>query len=154
MDSGTTFLLLPDNAFAKVRLRLCHFIPPLLTRWRKMKDVFLKNCSTSHLHGVCDVSKSSTFFDGVCYSLTPSQLNAFPTLTMLAGQFSTINVAFPPSSYLIPGMCHDPSHYSFAMSAIGGKGTIVGDPVMIANLVVYDVDQKRMGFAPRADCTF
>ena len=40
------------------------------------------------------------------------------------------------------------------MSNIGGQGTLLGDPIMIANEVVYDVGNKRMGFAPKTNCVF
>lgn len=138
VDSGTTLMLLPDVAFAA------------------MKKAFLALCSSQQLHGVCDVSSSSTLFDGgACFSMTPSQLAAFPTIQLLLGSGPVISVDITANAYLVPGFCSDPSQYSLSLTPIGGEGTLLGDPIMLAQEVTYDVVRQRMGFAPKsASCVF
>lgn len=137
VDSGTTFLLLPDKA------------------WSAIRALFEKNCSSNNLHGVCDVSSGQSLFDGACYRMTSAQVAAFPSLSIVAGSSNSITVSIPNHAYLVPGFCSDVLAYSFSMTNIGGSGTIIGDPIMISNEVTYDVVNKRMGFAPKAgNCVF
>lgn len=86
--------------------------------------------------------------------MTAQQLAAFPTLTLIAGQSNPITISFPQNAYLVPGFCSDTTQYSFSITNIGGTGTLLGDPIMISNEVVYDVAQRRMGFAPKANCAW
>lgn len=87
--------------------------------------------------------------------MTPAQVAAFPTLTAFMGKSSAqITVTFPPSSYVVPGFCSDTTQYSFGIQPGGSTGTILGDPIMISNEVIYDVAHRRMGFAPKKNCFY
>jgi hypothetical protein len=138
VDSGTTLMLIPDTAFAA------------------MKTAFLGLCSQTSLHGVCDVSSSSTLFDdNNCFAMTSQQLAAFPVIELILGSQNPITLNITANAYLVPGFCSDPTQYSLSITAIGGEGTLLGDPLMLANEVTYDVVNKRMGFATKSSsCVF
>ncbi len=84
------------------------------TSFAALKNIFLSNCSTSNLHGVCDVSSGNTIFDNNnCFSFTASQLAAFPTIQLYAGKDSTIVINFPVNAYLVIWGCLKFDSYCF-----------------------------------------
>lgn len=138
VDSGTTLAYIPTPAMDKI------------------KDILIANCSNNRLVGVCDVSRDETIFDGFCFALSAGQLAMYPDIQLIAGEDNPITIDFPAVSYVSQGFCSDPSAYSAAFQAGGGKGsgTLLGDPIMIANEVIYDVENQRMGFAPKSNCVY
>lgn len=50
-------------------------------------------CSTVILHGICDVPRGSTLFDNRCYSMTASQIAAYPTITILLNNSVSLSVS-------------------------------------------------------------
>jgi plastocyanin len=134
VDSGASGLLLGDAAF------------------EALQQTFLGNCSASNLHGVCDVAQNASLFAGRCFSMSDAQRAQFPTLTIVAGRDAPISIDIAPSSYLVQGLCSNASLYALAIHNSGDNSTILGDPLMLSNLVVYDVQNQRMGFAPTSFC--
>lgn len=137
VDSGTTLMLLPDKAFDK------------------MKSVFLANCSSSNLKGVCNVPSDQTIFDnGNCFPLSLNDVNQYPHIQLIFGEKNPITVDFPPTAYVVPGFCSDPTQYSLSIAPIGGEGAIYGDPIFQAQSVTFDIKNKRMGFQTKSNCFF
>jgi len=138
IDSGTTAAYIPNKAMNKI------------------KELIMKNCTHNNLRGVCDVSKDKTVFDGYCFEMTQAEASKYPTIQLIAGESNPITIDFPWNSYIVPGFCSNNAHYSSSFTAGGptGSGTLFGDPIMLAQEVVYDVENKRMGFAPKSNCLY
>jgi len=126
VDSGTTLLLIPPNAYTSFENTLLGMCPGL--------------------HGICDVSAGNRLFDGVCYSFTNAQLDAYPTVTVF---INGIPFVIQPDAYL----------YTFnsyrclgVANGINGFGSILGDVFMQNWHVAFDRTSSRIGFAPLSTC--
>jgi DNA-directed RNA polymerase subunit RPC12/RpoP len=122
--------------------------------YNAIKQVFLNNCSQSNLYGVCTgvSSPSKTIFDGVCFTMTQAQVNAYPNLEVVLGDPSNmVKLSVAPSAYVVTGYCSDSTKYSLSLFGAGG-GTILGDVVMSGYSIVFDRVQDRVGFAPAINC--
>jgi hypothetical protein len=140
IDSGTTLALVPSTVISAI------------------KQSVLANCSSNYVKGVCDTSSDNTIFDnGNCKSLSPEDVLSYPELEIQAGQDSPITIVINPSSYIVPGFCQDPTQYLFAFQSSDGSGLpgmLIGDPILLSNEIVFDVENQRMGFAPKQSCQF
>jgi len=131
VDSGTTLIILPPKLYSA-------FVANLY-----------ESCSTSHLVGICqNVTNNKTLFDGACYSMSQSELDAFPTLSFTFDGTTPLNV--PPQGYLysLNGT------YCMGIQNSGNttKGTILGD-IFIQNFhTVFDLVQAEVGFGPLTSC--
>merc|ERR1711991_497253 len=108
--------------------------------------------------GVCDRSQDNTIFDnGNCVSLDPSDVENYPQLEISAGKENPITIVINPSSYILDGFCQDPTQYLFAFQSSDGSGLpgmLIGDPILLSNEIVFDVENQRMGFAPKQACQY
>ena len=136
VDSGTSAFYIPTAA--------CWGVYKLLAA----------NCSRNSLTGVCGVSRSGSIFNGYCYELTAQDMQAWPVLTYVAGAGEDeVKLNLPPQAYLLPNCSGSPSYYGLWLADVGPLGgSLLGDPLMLAYEVAYDVGRKRMGFAPKAGC--
>jgi len=129
LDSGTNVLLISDGSFAD------------------MKSTFIKQCSTTPLPGICDVSSNSTLFDNKCFSLTPSQIALFPPIKFSLDQGVTLQIT--GNDYLNLQDPLDPSKYCLGIRPTGPGGfLIIGDTIMQEYYVVFDRERNQIGWAP------
>ena len=162
VDSGTTFLYLPEQAYL-------NFNQLLKAELAKHKDKIMRV-----------PSPDPRYPDDLCYSSTSSFLNRlfhqsererqqretrtyqekdelltlFPNITMeMAGaEGGTIKLSFPPSNYLF-GIAHRGSH-GFCVGVYNNhdSGVLLGSVLMRNALVSFDLGKRRIGFAPGYDC--
>lgn len=119
VDSGTTELLLPSQAYNAIQASL------------------LSMCTNVNLVGTCNIDTDNTLFNQKCISMTEEQVNQYPSLTIVlnGGVYLTI----PPSSWIVQGYCQIPSLYAIALESIPyAYGTILGDTVLKNRLTVFD----------------
>ncbi len=57
-------------------------------------------CATVKLVGVCDVPKGKGLLDGVCFSMTASDIAAFPSMTFYITDIKPLVLS--PSYYMMP----------------------------------------------------
>eukprot|EP00163_Fabomonas_tropica_P003162 TRINITY_DN12634_c0_g1_i1.p1 TRINITY_DN12634_c0_g1~~TRINITY_DN12634_c0_g1_i1.p1 ORF type:complete len:454 (+),score=114.32 TRINITY_DN12634_c0_g1_i1:59-1420(+) len=126
IDSGTNVLLLEDAMF--------DFI----------KDTIKAQCSSSSLHGVCDVpSGSKDLFSGGCFTFTEAQKAAFPNITL---NLQGANLTLSGDDYLVDHPTK--SETCYGISNTGSTFNIIGDAVMQNYYVIFDRDNSRLGWAP------
>jgi hypothetical protein len=90
-------------------------------------------------------------------SLDRSALDAqLPALTLVFPMTGggTTTVALPATrSYLTPAASNGMTYYcSGILQNPLGSGTVIGTSVMLGQMLVFDVDGARIGFAPQAMC--
>lgn len=107
---------------------------------------FLDIASQGYLRGISDASSGKTLFDGWCYTMSSSDISAFPTISIeLTGSVS-LSLSGSQYLYLISGQ-----YYCLGL-AQGGTGTVLGDVVMKNYHVIFDKQNLRVGFAPLSSC--
>lgn len=126
VDSGTTLLVLPGAAFKRV--------------YHHMKDL----CKEGRdLPGVCGVKKSQGIFGGYCVKMSEKQRASFPDLKVkLSG---TGDLSIDSSAYLVAQQ----GYYCLGIANGGdspGLPLILGDVFMRNKLVVFDAENKQVGF--------
>jgi hypothetical protein len=90
-------------------------------------------------------------------SLDASALDAqLPALTLVFPMTGggTTTVALPATrSYLTPTVSNGMTYYcSGILQNPLGTGTVIGTSVMLGQMIIFDVDGARIGFAPQAMC--
>jgi len=127
VDSGTNILLFPSPVF------------------RALKQSFIRKCSTTSLHGVCDAG-SKTLFESQCFTFTQDQLNQFPKLQL---NFNNVPMDLPPSNYILPKVGSTKNEYCLGIQNTGNRGLlIIGDTTMESYYTVFDVANNRLQIAP------
>jgi hypothetical protein len=125
LDSGTNVLLVTDQMF------------------QSMKEIFVNNCSSNPLVGICDVT-NGTLFDGQCFPLTAKQMAAYPPIVF---RLAELTLTLQPVDYLIYVS-------QFGMKCLGIRNTgdfglfIVGDTLLQEYYTVLDRTKNLIGFAP------
>eukprot|EP01114_Cavostelium_apophysatum_P013049 TRINITY_DN3078_c0_g1_i1.p1 TRINITY_DN3078_c0_g1~~TRINITY_DN3078_c0_g1_i1.p1 ORF type:complete len:586 (+),score=131.58 TRINITY_DN3078_c0_g1_i1:50-1759(+) len=131
VDSGTTLLLLGETAF------------------NAMVSTFQTTVCQEHaLDGVCnpDSDGNTIFTPGMCSGITPDIIALFPNISFnLAGAG---NLSVPPEMYFFGYK----GYYCFGISPVDGVGAILGDVFMQNFNVLFDRENKRVGFAPVQNC--
>ena len=107
----------------------------------------LKSFVSSRLHR--SPAWENLFTASACFSLTPLELAAFPTVSLLLGD--NVTLSLPPHYYLRNGTAFcdgsDAGKYGLAIEDGGvNDGTIMGDTVMQPYLTVFDRANSRVGF--------
>jgi hypothetical protein len=88
-------------------------------------------------------------------SKTKAQIDAaLPPLTLVFGQSPPLSVqAAPTESYLVPNAgAWCPALYAMGAGVNFRVASILGSPVLRSNVVIFDRQNKRIGFAPHAPC--
>jgi len=119
VDSGTTEFLLPTNVYNA-----------LVTQFQ-----------------VLNLPQFSTLSQGGGASLTPAQVNEYPTVSIGLQGLST-PLVISGQQYLI----NFGGEYYFGIADSQGNGLIMGDVVMQAYHVVFDRAAHQVGFAPLSSC--
>jgi len=131
VDSGTTLMIIPDDAFNALKLKMTAL------------------CATVTLPGVCNPPAGQSLFDGYCYQMTPADIAKFPDFAVSAKGLTT-DLAVPASIYLIPQqqyMC-----LGITTAGAGEAICILGDTFMSAYNVVFDQETNSVGFGPSSSC--
>lgn len=138
VDSGSTDITLPRAAFDAFR------------------DLMVAQCQHgNNLVGICHdetghkIQPGAGMFQGLCYSLNTTQIEAFPTLHVRLGD----NVSLPlsPNIYVRGGAsyCDDPDQVTLGIdSGAVADGTLLGDIFMEGFFTIFDRKNQRIGFAP------
>jgi len=132
IDTGTNDLLLPTETYSS------------------MKNQFLSLCNSVNLVGICNVDSSKTLFDGVCYSMTPQDVQQFPNITLVV---RNVNLTMTGTDYVLQGFGTIPyqpnGKYCLGISPTGTGGLfIIGDTLLQNYYSVYDRVNKQIGWAP------
>jgi len=106
-------------------------------------------CSSKTLKGVCGVSTSSDLFAGDSFTMSSSDISAFPTISfVLEGNTSpTVTVNTSPQKYLLTT---DGSTYRLGISS--GTIFVLGDSFMEQYNVVFDNQRSIIGFGDTSTC--
>jgi hypothetical protein len=138
VDSGSTDITLPRAAFDAFR------------------NLMVAQCHQGNdLVGICQdesghkIPAGGGMFQSLCYSLTTTQIDAFPLLYVHLGD----NVSLPisPNIYVRGGVsyCDDPKQVTLGIdSGAVADGTLLGDIFMESFFTVFDRRHQRIGFAP------
>ena len=138
IDSGSTDITLPRAAFDAFR------------------NLMVAQCHQGNdLVGICHdesghkIQPGGGMFQSLCYSLTTTQIQAFPILYVHLGD----NVSLPisPNIYVRGGAsyCDDPKQVTLGIdSGAVADGTLLGDIFMESYFTVFDRTHQRIGFAP------
>jgi len=129
VDSGTTLFYVSNTAYSA------------------LVSSFGALCGSNSLHGICDVSSTQTMFDGVCYQMSQSQLNAYPSIGVVLSGISD-PLTLGPTQYLVP----QGSYYCFGIYP-SAKFSILGDVFMQNWHVVFDRANSKVGFGPIDSCS-
>jgi len=137
VDSGTTLMLLPKSAYAAYGSYLG------------------SQCSKgTQLAGLCNPAPSdgSTILDGgLCYTMSDSQVNAYPSLTVDFG--SGIVMTVSPQKYLFPFNDNGVTYRCMGLANLTNDGEmILGDVFMQNWHVVFDRQHSQIGFGPVSSC--
>lgn len=57
-------------------------------------------CSTTNLVGICNAAAGQTMFDGYCYSMTSSDVAAYPNITVVLS--GPVTLSIPNTQYVYP----------------------------------------------------
>jgi len=131
VDSGTTLMIIPDDAVNALKLKLTAL------------------CTTVNLPGICNTAAGQSLFDGYCYQMTPADIANFPDFAVSAKGLTT-DLTVPASIYLIPQqqyMC-----LGITTAGAGNALCILGDTFMTAFNVVFDQETNSVGFGPSSTC--
>ena len=123
------------------------------TAYDALRDAFFALCSSKSLVGVCGhENDGKSFFDHTeCYVLTKSEINEFPDITFKLSDSVTVNI--PPSQYLVQSRCRLYYFYFLAIDPMpDGSGSILGNVFMQGYSIAFDKGNRRVGFAPVANC--
>jgi hypothetical protein len=104
--------------------------------------------------GICTgiAAKNETLFDGICFNLTETEINAFPTISFLmkGENGETVTLEHTPTYYLRPQYFCDSGSVGLGIDK-DPDFTIIGSEVMVEYHTIFDRENKRIGFAT-ADC--
>jgi len=132
VDSGTTLLFIATGAY------------------NALVAYFVKNvCPTlpSDLRALCTPDQNGTSLFTSCYTLPSSQINLFPTISIVLDEAGPLRL--DPQYYFL----RIPDGYCFAIQPIQSVGAILGDVFMQAFNVEFDRENRRVGFAYVQNCT-
>jgi len=134
VDSGTTALLLPNEAFMAVQ------------------RIFEGLCSRIFLPGVCNAATGYSLFNGYCYPMTANEKSNFPLLGISLKGLSS-ELIRTPNDYLI-SVGENIECLGIASSGIGNEvvSTVLGDVFMQGFHVVFDQEISAIGFANVSSC--
>jgi hypothetical protein len=142
VDTGTSVFLLPTAAF------------------NSLAGAIASNAAFSSIFGNGTAFFASTNSGNtMCVAPSPPQTKAqldatLPPLTFVFGSNPSISVtAKATESYLFPyqgGWC--PTLYAMDPTPSVPIAAIIGAPVLKSNVVIFDRQNKRIGFAPHAPC--
>jgi hypothetical protein len=138
VDSGTTGVYIPDKAIKGIL--------------KVMDEKYCKN--GIELKGVCGEKEHNTVFAGGCFKMTAEELARYPNIEVIAGKENPITIVMTPQSYLISGFCNHADQYSSNIISGGATSCLFGDSVMLANQVVYDKENQRLGFSLKENCNY
>jgi len=131
VDSGTTLLLVPTTVYNSIKSALQARCPGLV--------------------GICGVATGQSIFDGYCYTMTATQLNTYPNVSVvLNGITSPLNVT--PQHYMRGIVSGGRTYYCYGIGLGGSFGTILGDVFMGGYHVAFDRIHNKIGFAPTSTC--
>eukprot|EP01112_Ceratiomyxa_fruticulosa_P022844 TRINITY_DN84_c0_g1_i5.p1 TRINITY_DN84_c0_g1~~TRINITY_DN84_c0_g1_i5.p1 ORF type:complete len:565 (-),score=96.14 TRINITY_DN84_c0_g1_i5:58-1752(-) len=122
IDSGTSFLLLPNNMYSS----------------------FQSYFSTHYCSLPC-VCGTYTLLDGYTCTINPTRFAQFPSITL---SIQNVYVTIPPTNYLVPvsGSPTDRNFY-LGISPYGSSTVILGDTFLRNNYVFFDRINLRIGIA-------
>jgi len=134
VDSGTTDLLLPEEAY--------HALTKQVT----------DRCAVEEFVGTCDAVYGQTLFDGYCFRMTEEELEAYPIISIIFNGGVVIDIS--PTDWIVTGYCDDPALYAIAIDPVPHSyGTVLGDTIMRNRVTVFDREKRRIGFAPVSSCS-
>ena len=128
VDTGSILSYLPEKIFSQI------------------KSTFFKFCNSESLPGLCNEDNSRTIFEGFCFAISEEQFNAFPDLSLYFG--NTI-ITFPPSQYLVDGLCPDYRQRTFIFAPLEENHTlgIIGLTVLHQFHIHFDISHSQFGFS-------
>jgi len=126
VDSGTFSEVFPTDVYSKIA------------------QIINQTCPSSSLVGVCGLSYDNSLFNGVCFDMTNSQIDAFPTISVV---FDGVVVPFNGTSYLVENVLQT-GQYCYGIQD-GGRGSLVihGDVLMKNHYTIFDNVNYQIGFA-------
>ena len=125
VDSGTSDLILPEEAY------------------RALADAVFQLCVAGHnLVGTCSEPPDSRLFDARCVSMTESEVQQYPEITIVLNGGVYLNIL--PEDWIVRGYCEDEDLYAIAIDPIPAEyGTILGDTFMRNRVTIFDREVGR-----------
>ena len=124
LDTGTNVLLLPTDTLQAVQGPIC----------------------TGSIADKC-----TELFDGKCMPLTDDEIQAFPALELSLDNNVTLHMS--SYDYLLTGSPQAASQDDVCLGlrdggSAGGSGFIIGDTTMRNYYLVFDLEEKKIGWGP------
>lgn len=134
VDSGTTLIIVDQQINAAIQ------------------KLFYSYCPTVKLPGICGLPLNASLFGNQCFQMTNQQVNQFPNMTIsMYNENANFPLTISPSDYLWQG-AGVPGYYCLGIQEMDGLGVILGDVLIQAFHVVFDVAQDAVGFGPLSSC--
>lgn len=127
VDSGTTYILLNEVAYSHFQQTAAQFCP-------------------KSLKVICGEDNGYPLFSGKCFSMTEEEINSFPNIsfTFLGG----VTLTLTPQQYFV----QIKTGYCLGIQSTTGVGAVLGAVFMQPYNILFDRANKKMGFAPVANC--
>ena len=122
LDTGTNILLAPSKVMSALKQTMC-------------KDTTLQSCAQ--------------LWSNTCVDLTDAQLAAYPSMTLVLD--NGVKLHMSADDYLLRGspLASATSQYCLGIrdgGSAGGSGFIIGDTTMRNYYLVFDLEQKQIGW--------